>query len=69
MSDADLHNNVIETQFNPKTLRRENVYVCDGCAGNTPSGRVQPGFCHNTVLHPIEIAEPLTPLEERRRLT
>jgi hypothetical protein len=67
MSDADLHS-PIETRFNPQTLRRENVYVCNGCAGNTPDHRVKPGFCHNTILHSVQKAEKVTPLDDRRRL-
>jgi hypothetical protein len=41
----------IETQFNPKTMLKENVYVCPGCANG------EPGFCHNSVLHRVAHAQ------------
>jgi hypothetical protein len=59
MSEQELHD-PIETQFNPAKLHKENVYVCHGCA------KGEPGFCHNTVLHSVQTATKLTPLDSKR---
>jgi hypothetical protein len=61
MSDKELHN-PIEQQLNPITGIRDNVYVCEGCASE------KNGFCHNTVLHRIQHAEPLNSLDRHRSI-
>jgi hypothetical protein len=59
MSEEELHY-PIEQQFDPATRTKENVHVCPSCAIG------ERRFCHNSVLHPVETATRLTPLDDKR---
>jgi hypothetical protein len=59
-TDQQLYQDIIEERLNPVTGVPEKIYVCEGCANG------EAGFCHNSVLHAIEVVEPLSPLQEKR---
>jgi hypothetical protein len=61
MGEKQLHD-PIETQWNPEKMIHEDVFVCHDCANG------KPGFYHSTVLHSVQTATKLTPLELKRLL-
>jgi hypothetical protein len=62
LTDKQLHE-PIETQFDPVSMHKENMYVCPGCSADY----VKPGdFCMNSVLHKVEKATKLSPLDACR---
>ena len=46
MSEKELADPV-EQHFNVEKGHKEDVYVCHGCADG------EPGFCMNSILHPV----------------
>jgi hypothetical protein len=57
MSESQLHTSAKGQQINPEIMTSENIFTCNACLN------AEPGYCSDTVLHPIISARKLTPLE------
>ena len=57
LSEKQLSTDAKGERLNPDTMTRENLYACNACLNG------EPGYCSESVLHPIDAASKLSPVE------
>jgi hypothetical protein len=57
LSEKQLSTDAKGERLNPDTMTKENLYTCNACLNG------EPGYCSESVLHPIDAARKLSPLE------